>query len=990
MQFYAEFIRDEAQTPGKLDFIAERDVYQALLAKDLALEDARALLEAGTNCPALLRQDWSMRNKFTELYKSAADVPALQEFLDLFGSLPGDAPYALMSLWFGDKVPREQLRARAVDAEIYLKPRLDTRVSSSPKLYFGSSVGVDLMRYEDEDHHTFRMETVRDGALGKQLLEYGHEDASDFKLHLTGLGRMVATNVINRVQGNKDEPLVLTEENWQDLLVTYTQRVMRDNNLPRVDDVVAKSLAALFDDPAHRDLCLEGLRGRWRAALVTPDPLQQALSSFLLADFIHDHGAVQFSQIETLGEFMATYYDVVATSQLTEDQLAHLQERLRIMEEKMESADWPNDSRTEYYRISREFLLAAPSLFGDFALVLSELEPPQLKRFVEEVYPLYRVRLALAEQGSKRGYKREELIAIRREIRNFRQRLQESPDSAFAHERELLEGRVTKLFKSRFGIIQVPETFSEEQIRTVANFSLYLTNMAHRDQGREAVLAYFLALQLNGKWSGFRAGESFPLAQYLTEELVRVLPHLGERKSPLDAGNLLASEEQLARMRVGLEDEVEHLFIGDVETVDTKLQNILLNVESLEDTELYPTALDRARVRLLQNHGHKKVGAVAAKLYQAKSGAPTKLSAAEKVLADEMEDLLAKEHLTSTPEAIKEHFQDGMKPFAVVRNILQFMEESRAKEVIAVLREQLHPGQEVSRIFGGMGEDFGHHSGAHAAPEDLDYLENLLNAQGDRLSPEDRVTAEAYLAPIRMRLTEVAAVYEKVRQKLHTLDLEKFHGPADVRAKFEELKRIVEEKEQPLSVISRMTGNLDTVVSHIRECLSCKTEGQNNDTNLTFGDQNKFFIFSRTEARATRSIADQIVFFLPITTHEGEVGVLTEQAFVFDRLYGTRKGSILMNHIEVVLKKIAQLKADAGAAPSTLFIPESTILSSTAPLEEVQQKVSQMSPVRSVDLVEVAVDVPPSYFGNNYIEFSAQSRKAGKRRVRGLLITCNS
>lgn len=60
-----------------------------------------------------------------------------------------------------------------------------------------------------------------------------------------------------------------------------------------------------------------------------------------------------------------------------------------------------------------------------------------------------------------------------------------------------------------------------------------------------------------------------------------------------------------------------------------------------------------------------------------------------------------------------------------------------------------------------------------------------------------------------------------------------------------------------------MTNDLDIVIKNIRECLSCKTAQCNNDTNLSFGVNNRFLITTSDDHKSKGSYSDELVTLLP-------------------------------------------------------------------------------------------------------------------------------
>ena len=130
-----------------------------------------------------------------------------------------------------------------------------------------------------------------------------------------------------------------------------------------------------------------------------------------------------------------------------------------------------------------------------------------------------------------------------------------------------------------------------------------------------------------------------------------------------------------------LQQEVQSLVIGNIETIDVKLANIIENLHSLEDPDLYPDNLDKQRLGLLLNWGNKKIGAAVAKMYQKAANPERQIQFSEDDLSIQQEILkIAQESgFAVTPQILKQHFQDGIRPLSTVVNLLTFVRETGVK-----------------------------------------------------------------------------------------------------------------------------------------------------------------------------------------------------------------------------------------------------------------------------------------------------------------------
>jgi len=203
-----------------------------------------------------------------------------------------------------------------------------------------------------------------------------------------------------------------------------------------------------------------------------------------------------------------------------------------------------------------------------------------------------------------------------------------------------------------------------------------------------------------------------------------------------------------------------------------------------------------------------------------------------------------------------------------------------------------------------------------------------------------------------------------------------------LKSKLEEISKIINAPQSQQAITSTMTHNLNTIIENMRECLACVRQGMNNDTNLTFGDMNKFYLYSRSDVRAG-SISDEIAFFEPITLPDGS----RETGFVLDQVYGTKTPAILLNQIEAVHKKCMKIKKRFPSAKISIFIPASTAQMGGISIELLMEKLKEKIKGMSVEEVEnLEVDVVESASGDHYVEFGGNSRIHGKRSVSGVLI----
>ncbi|KKU44213.1 MAG: NUDIX hydrolase [Parcubacteria group bacterium GW2011_GWA2_46_7] len=289
--------------------------------------------------------------------------------------------------------------------------------------------------------------------------------------------------------------------------------------------------------------------------------------------------------------------------------------------------------------------------------------------------------------------------------------------------------------------------------------------------------------------------------------------------------------------------------------------------------------------------------------------------------------------------------------------------------------------REVIEIFRRLGEDFKPASGALALSQDLSYLDNLVVKREDELSPQEKTTLIEYTSHIRERVVKLETIYGQIKSKFGSLKQgTSASGNTLLQDKLTEIDKIINTQASMQAVTSTVTNNLNVVNENIRECLSCVREGCNNDTNLTFGDMNKFYLYSQTEGQERGSISDELLFVEPIIQSDGNQGI----AFVMDKIYGTNTPVTLGNQVEAVLKKFRILKQRFPEAKLSVFVTNSATAGCMSP-EMLVESLKQQGTTAKQESIEVNVVESPA--GDHYIEFGGAARAAGKRQVDGVIIS---
>ncbi len=517
--------------------------------------------------------------------------------------------------------------------------------------------------------------------------------------------------------------------------------------------------------------------------------------------------------------------------------------------------------------------------------------------------------------------------------------------------------------------------------------SRYLANIHDRTPNKEDTLGFYLSLMINDKWDDFRRGVDINPAEYLIPEKAGEINGFLEarkRNNPLTAEALGVEQDKMVEFYHLLQEESQKVAIGNIETIDIKLSNIILNLKELGDLDLYLEPLDKQRMKLVLDYGAKKVGSVVARIYQQMSDSQRQFefSPEDLVIKQEIEKLVQANGFDLNSQTLKQNFQDGLKPFAMVVNLIEFVQESKAEVGISNLRELLQPTKEVVNIFNRLGEEFKITSGAQALSQDLDYLDNIINKKDDQLTIDEKEILTKYTGQIRTKIVELEGLFNQIKNKFG--DMEQGHTSVhndQLKDKLRQINQIINTQNSQQIITSTLTNNFNTIIENIRACLGCQTNECNNDTDLTFGDTNKFYLYSQSENVKNGSISDQIVFVEPIIRQDGRA----EMAFVLDKIYGTNTPLVLQNQAETVIKKFQTIKQKIPNIKLSVLISDAATTSGGLSSEMLIQKLKE-GKIKARWEQGIEVSIAESATGDHYTEFGGESRIAGKRRINGVVI----
>ena len=303
-------------------------------------------------------------------------------------------------------------------------------------------------------------------------------------------------------------------------------------------------------------------------------------------------------------------------------------------------------------------------------------------------------------------------------------------------------------------------------------------------------------------------------------------------------------------------------------------------------------------------------------------------------------------------------------------------------EEIAELHKLLQPGEEIIAIFNKIGEEFKEESGALALSQDLSYLENIIVKNENHLTDDERTALRVYLLNIRSKMKQLETLLDRIKGYFEQLKKSSAAKSERIRERIVEIGKVVYAIDESVPVLTRVTSNFNLIIENIRQCLGCLKPEVNNDTNLTFGDSNRFFVMSTGE-KDKGSIADEIVTFVPVEYSNGT----KEMSFVFDQIYGSKSADMLLAHAAAVHKKFDALRKAFPQATISMVITEAALGSVGLDADRATARLQPLLKDRAFGKENaLTITVPKSALGDTHTEFAGGARMAGPRKVERSLV----
>ncbi|MBP5656644.1 hypothetical protein J6X15_03620 [Candidatus Saccharibacteria bacterium] len=855
------------------------------------------------------------------------------------------------------------------------------------------------------------MTDVLNGLSDEQKEQYGFSDSTKALLLGIAYGDILGS-----------ETAEIDENNVLAALARFIKMDADDWSGASEDDLRVKE-AFSEANIKNKNLAMQMLRKEYEQYLETGE---MPIGLRLFAEYMHEcDGAGPLTQIEMFLDYCGEL------GQVKDGEIA---KGASSVEKRIKK--WNDQEKASYYSISAEIMKADPAIYKEFLSVFDRIsEEEDFRIFIKEIFPLYRAKLALLKEYDYEGdnvgrgistahYRNVDKAKLMNDLHlallpfSFESRGDDEGDKAYRERRRAgiekvkmnIFGEISELFQDKFGILPeaIPEELDRDDMRALEDMVLYLSNISDPSEDNKNLIGFFLALQMkkgeHGRtaWDDLRDGREVDPEMFLelgTSYSVAEAIKESREADPITSENVgIASSERLSAFREALQDETTEIRAGSVLTVDTKLQTMSQNIVELMDPDLYDDPMDKTKIKLLMKYEPKMINGVATKLWMRESGKSVTFSAEEIEVAQILEAMLTSNGIELTPDNINKHLQRGFKDLGKIAAAYKMIESSNIAEVVGELQSMLMPSDEVAEIFAELGEEFEPHSGVMALSADIEFLEGIVMKaeKADLLSGDEEEkkrkieVVKGYLKEVREKFAQIDALYNEVVKKFENISIsndeeEKGNGRRKLIKKLQEISAIIGKREGGAqgTIKTICSNKMPVIIENMRACLSCKTKGCNNDTDLTFGEGYKFYLYSSGSAGEVGSVSDEIVYFVPVGEEDDR-----RMSFVMDRVYGNKSSDIYLSHVSTIIKKAKSLKRKFPEARISIFLTGASATSCGTILN--MSLLGRLGLPQGAEVIErsaLKVDIPKSGFGDHYIEINGDdARMSGERKVDGIEI----
>lgn len=542
-----------------------------------------------------------------------------------------------------------------------------------------------------------------------------------------------------------------------------------------------------------------------------------------------------------------------------------------------------------------------------------------------------------------------------------------------------LNESVKKIFEAGLGLKDLPE-ISAEATTELTPFLTYHSNIKNPDSEKKAILSLFILLKILGKWEDFKAGKELNIDQYFNGNTLHEAQKYLKKRTELDIFNAQLPEGHEDQWIGTLEEKSEAILIGDITSIADTLEEIERQNKHLLDADNF-NAEEKTLLALVIEYGQQMVIT----------------SLIERFKNPKFENKITEAIPQNANE--KTLIPAWQKTARILGSLLEFAEAIKNANIppkTAELNKALTPSLKIIEIFKKIGEEMSHESGALAVIDDIEHLESILHKSRELLTEEEFNHAQEYIDTVKTQVLKLNQVKDELTQKfvaLHEASQKTTELGKIFKSRLGEFKKIflLEASERRVTLKSFMTGDLGDVIPHIRQCLGCTTKECNNDTNLTFGDRNRFSIITREAGMPTStSLSDELVT-VQKTVDEGadERGY----SFVMDNVYGKSSRDILAANVLTVLKKLAKLKKVSAQPEIDIFVTQSALSSCSTNADYLEKRLREQFGDFKITPITKKVTIAQSSSGDGHYEigggFDGRVSK-GEGTVSGLKISWSS
>lgn len=623
-----------------------------------------------------------------------------------------------------------------------------------------------------------------------------------------------------------------------------------------------------------------------------------------------------------------------------------------------------NEFMNSFYQISTSLLEKSPSVYRILLELLNNLNQKEQEIFYKDIFPLYNVELFLWESQWKILWKKInnnvewQLIPMHERIKTLLNKIKEweknnNINSLLNEEKGNLIINIKQLFKEKFWIKKIPSDFTNENIESIKWHSIYLSNMNNRDEEKTAVLWYFLALKLDWKRKEYREWKYFDPNEYMDDSKVLILTEYLSKKSERDSiyklENIQENDKQI------LQENESNTIIWNANWITDRLNTIEHNIKTLLDDDIYSE-----RQKIIKKYLGKNLWKLLAKQFQILSGKNITLTDEEKQTLDNISYELW-DNLADVKNV--QNLQNECKPISAIVNFVnKIINENLSKE-INDFEKVCVPSNEhlelLRKIWINLEDNLIISSNSY-----LTYLESNIRKWKTKLTDDEYNSLDGYIGKVKTELDDLYWIKDRLTTLYETLKkdiIDKYFSNTLVENRFEEMKPFFFTKAdvEKENIVSLMTNDLDIVIKNIRQCLWCKDKWCNNDTDLSFGCDDRFFITTSHREWDT-SFADELVTLLPRSPKEEWF------TFVMDRIYWNNWSTdVLLNNIYVILKKINKLSPELRKKIS-IFVPDGIGLTLN---ENWIVKIKKQHEWISINKQKITVSVEKQPITDSYHEF---------------------